>query len=226
MCTIMFVFVFYLHPFSIHSLTLHFLTLHYFSLHFPYVISQQVTARRRSLPVETYTLETYATRMYRATDANVLAVYPEDGIFIHGLYLEGARWTEDSEATDTAYLVSGQSSLTVESNSRVKEKSQLLCNISTTSPSSSLQSSLDAQTKLSNLIFYFPWSPHLSSPSLSTTLGPSFPSDSLPSSSSSISSPLSTLSLPPPHIFRRYVCGIFDGMSVQAPLFPNACYVR
>ena len=47
--------------------------------------------------------------MYRATDANVLAVYPEDGIFIHGLYLEGARWTEDSEATDTAYLVSGQS---------------------------------------------------------------------------------------------------------------------
>jgi hypothetical protein len=68
---------------------------------------KQVTARKRSIPLEKMTLDTHATRMYRVTDATTLALYPEDGIFIHGLILEGARWTDDVESADTAYLESG-----------------------------------------------------------------------------------------------------------------------
>ena len=36
----------------------------------------QIAARRTSCPLESLTLETYVTRMYRPTDASVLAVYP------------------------------------------------------------------------------------------------------------------------------------------------------
>lgn len=68
---------------------------------------KQVTARRKALPLDGMTLDTHATRMYKVLDASVLAMYPEDGIFIHGLHLEGARWCDDSEAADTTYLVNG-----------------------------------------------------------------------------------------------------------------------
>ena len=34
-------------------------------------------------------MDTHVTRMYRAADALMQATYPEDGIFVHGLLMEG-----------------------------------------------------------------------------------------------------------------------------------------
>lgn len=66
---------------------------------------KQVTARKRKLPLDSMSLDTHVTRMYRAADAVVQGVYPEDGAFVHGLILEGARWTDDEESADMSYTV-------------------------------------------------------------------------------------------------------------------------
>jgi dynein heavy chain len=68
---------------------------------------KQVTARKRSLPLDNMTLDTYVTRMNRPADAVVQANYPEDGIFVHGLLIEGARWTDEEESSELVYNISG-----------------------------------------------------------------------------------------------------------------------
>ena len=65
----------------------------------------QVTARKNKLPLDNMSLDTFVTRMYRVTDALVLGVYPEDGVFVHGLLMEGARWTDEEESVDDAYTI-------------------------------------------------------------------------------------------------------------------------
>jgi dynein heavy chain len=65
----------------------------------------QVTARAKKLPLDHMTLDTHVTRMYRPDDAIALASHPEDGIFIHGLFMEGARWTDEEESADHAAVV-------------------------------------------------------------------------------------------------------------------------
>jgi dynein heavy chain len=64
-----------------------------------------VVARRRGLPLDGMSLDTHITRMSRATDAIMHAVYPEDGIFVHGVFIEGARWTDEEESAEHVHTV-------------------------------------------------------------------------------------------------------------------------
>ncbi|TMW57037.1 hypothetical protein Poli38472_002962 [Pythium oligandrum] len=50
---------------------------------------KQTTARRHGFPLDAMTIETHCTTISHADGAEI---YPEMGAFIHGLYLEGARW--------------------------------------------------------------------------------------------------------------------------------------
>lgn len=65
----------------------------------------QVTARKRKLPLDNMTIDTHVTRMLRVEEAFAQATYPEDGIFIHGMLLEGARWTNEEESAEFASVV-------------------------------------------------------------------------------------------------------------------------
>jgi dynein heavy chain len=82
---------------------------------------KQVTARKRKLPLDSMSLDTHVTRMYRAADALILAAYPEDGIFVHGLQMEGARWTDEEESSDHVYSVGSTSCAGVLIESRLKQ---------------------------------------------------------------------------------------------------------
>jgi dynein heavy chain len=68
---------------------------------------KQVTARKNKLPLDGMSLDTHITRMYRVNNAIQNGVYPEDGVFIHGLLLEGARWTDEEESADDTYAIQG-----------------------------------------------------------------------------------------------------------------------
>jgi len=70
---------------------------------------KQVTSRKKKLPLDSMSLDTHVTRMYRVADALVQAQYPEDGILVHGLLMEGARWTDEEEASDHIYSVGATS---------------------------------------------------------------------------------------------------------------------
>jgi dynein heavy chain len=56
----------------------------------------QVTSRKNELPLDKMTIETHIT-MYTSPDKVSDLEYPSDGMFIHGLYLEGARWPSMDE---------------------------------------------------------------------------------------------------------------------------------
>jgi len=66
---------------------------------------KQVTARKHKLPLDNMSLDTHITKMYHVNDAFNQASYPEDGIFIHGLIMEGARWSDEEEAADSTYTI-------------------------------------------------------------------------------------------------------------------------
>jgi dynein heavy chain, axonemal len=83
-----------------------------------------VVARKRGLPLDGMSLDTYVTRMTRAADAMMQATYPEDGIFLHGLFLEGARWTDEEESAELLYTVGNTVCAGHLTESRLK---QLLC---------------------------------------------------------------------------------------------------
>jgi dynein heavy chain len=57
----------------------------------------QVTARQTGLPLDNMAVETHVTTMMQPDEATA---YPSDGMFAHGLFLEGARWATGEEAGD------------------------------------------------------------------------------------------------------------------------------
>lgn len=84
----------------------------------------QVVARKRSLPLDGMSLDTHVTRLSRPADAMMQAAFPEDGIFVHGIFMEGARWTDEEESADHVYTVGSTACAGHITESRLK---QLLC---------------------------------------------------------------------------------------------------
>lgn len=82
---------------------------------------KQVTSRKRKLPLDSMSLDTHVTRMYRAADALMQATYPEDGILVHGLLMEGARWTDEEESADDTYTVTSTACAGHLTESRLKQ---------------------------------------------------------------------------------------------------------
>jgi dynein heavy chain len=82
---------------------------------------KQVTARKHKLPLDNMSMDTHVTRMRRVTDAIALEQYPEDGIFVHGLLIEGARWTDEEEELESLYTVEGTQCAGHLTESRLKQ---------------------------------------------------------------------------------------------------------
>jgi len=61
----------------------------------------QVTARRTGMPLDQMTTETHVTTFIKP---DTIDYYPVDGAFIHGFYIEGARWPTGDEAGDPEML--------------------------------------------------------------------------------------------------------------------------
>ena len=76
----------------------------------------QVTARKTGLALDKMTIETHVTTM---RDVSEVTDYAVDGTFIHGLYIEGARWGED--AGDETFFVENTSCSGHLCESRLKE---------------------------------------------------------------------------------------------------------
>ena len=79
--------------------------------------AQQVTARKRGLALDTMTIETHVTSMW---DASEVVNHAVDGTFIHGLFIEGARWPKGDELGDS-FIVEGTKCAGTLSESRLKE---------------------------------------------------------------------------------------------------------
>lgn len=57
----------------------------------------QVTSRKKFMPLNQMTVETHVTTFQ---DAAQVTYYPDDGVFAHGLILEGARWSTLDEISE------------------------------------------------------------------------------------------------------------------------------
>ena len=66
--------------------------------------AQQVTARETGLPLDQMTIETHVTDMMDPSEVKEAA---ESGTYVHGLFIEGARWPKDPEEAGDPYSVSG-----------------------------------------------------------------------------------------------------------------------
>jgi dynein heavy chain len=78
----------------------------------------QVTARKTQMPLDTMTTETYVTTYQKA---DYVDYYPQDGAFIHGLYIEGARWPSLEDMDGEQEEVTGVPCSGVLFDSRLKE---------------------------------------------------------------------------------------------------------
>jgi dynein heavy chain len=65
----------------------------------------QVTARRTGMPLDQMTTETY---MSTFLDPATVDYFPQDGAFVHGLFIEGARWPTGDEAGDPEMITGTQ----------------------------------------------------------------------------------------------------------------------
>ncbi|RYG69831.1 hypothetical protein EON64_01755, partial [archaeon] len=61
----------------------------------------QVTARRTGMPLDQMTTETHVTTFLKP---DAVDYYPVDGAFVHGFYIEGARWPTGEEAGEPEIL--------------------------------------------------------------------------------------------------------------------------
>jgi len=78
---------------------------------------QQVTARKTGLALDKMTTETHVTSMWNVSEVKESAV---DGTYIHGLFIEGARWSNDEDADDS-FIVSETKCAGSLCESRLKE---------------------------------------------------------------------------------------------------------
>jgi dynein heavy chain len=77
----------------------------------------QVTSRATGLPLDQMTTETHITTFLKP---EFVDYYPENGAFVHGLFIEGARWPVGEEAGDTE-MVTGVPTAGYLVDSRLKE---------------------------------------------------------------------------------------------------------
>jgi dynein heavy chain len=84
---------------------------------------KQVVARRNGLPLDNMATETHVTIYSREAEVIGKAQYPTDGAFVHGLYIEGARWSslEEAEEKGTKENVSGTDCAGSVVDSKLKE---------------------------------------------------------------------------------------------------------
>lgn len=78
---------------------------------------QQVTARKTGIALDKMTIETHVTSMWDVSEVQSHAV---DGTYIHGLFIEGARWPK-GDASGDPFVVNGTTCAGSLSESRLKE---------------------------------------------------------------------------------------------------------
>uniref|UniRef100_K3W732 AAA+ ATPase domain-containing protein n=1 Tax=Globisporangium ultimum (strain ATCC 200006 / CBS 805.95 / DAOM BR144) TaxID=431595 RepID=K3W732_GLOUD len=66
----------------------------------------QVTSRKKFMPLNQMTVETHVTTFQ---DLSQVTYYPDDGVFAHGLILEGARWSTLDEISERFHIGSSPS---------------------------------------------------------------------------------------------------------------------
>jgi dynein heavy chain, axonemal len=82
-----------------------------------------VTARKNGFPLDKVTTETHVTKMLSADEALALGAHPPNGVYIQGLFIQGARWLIGPDAVEqgTVFKVDGVDCAGVVIESRLKE---------------------------------------------------------------------------------------------------------